>query len=70
MMQNAPVLTGREKVKQRMDNEMYLRAHPELNTLISKAVEHILIKRPEASDLHEELCNFFKQPNLKDICKE
>lgn len=70
MMQNDPVLTKREKVKQRMDNEMYLRQHPELNKLISKAVEHILVKKPEASDLHEELCNFFKKPNMRDLCQE
>ena len=62
------MLNAREKVKQRMDNEMYLRAHPELKQMIAKAVDYILLTKPETRDLHQQICKFFMQENLRDIC--
>ncbi|KAG2374457.1 hypothetical protein C9374_010741 [Naegleria lovaniensis] len=63
-----PIPNAREKVKQRMDNEKYLRAHPELKQMIARAVDVILVTKPETRDLHQQICKFFMQENLKDIC--
>ena len=67
---DGPLLSKKDKVKQRMDNEKYLRAHPELKHMISKAVEQILMDKPETKNLHEELCKFFTQGDLKQVVEQ
>ncbi|KAL9649485.1 hypothetical protein ABK040_000724 [Willaertia magna] len=60
-------LTRNQMVKKRIENEMYLRNHPEVKQLIEAAYNDVLLKKPETSELHEFLCNFFSKPNLKEF---
>ena len=48
-----------------MENEKYLRDHPELNTIISVFLFRVLEERPE--NVLSYAGKFFDNPDLKDI---
>jgi len=52
----------REKREQRINNEMYFRAHPELRTMLSSFVSTLLRERPDDANLFAE--KFFTDPEL------
>lgn len=52
----------REKREQRINNEMYFRAHPELRTMLSSFVSTLLRERPDDANLFAE--TFFTDPEL------
>jgi hypothetical protein len=58
---------NKEKINRRITNEKYLRAHPELKLMISRAVEQALLERPDQCNIPSFLQNFFTQPNLKEV---
>uniref|UniRef100_A0A3P8ZLN1 RIIa domain-containing protein n=1 Tax=Esox lucius TaxID=8010 RepID=A0A3P8ZLN1_ESOLU len=47
------------KVKTRIDNEKYLRAHPEVELLISNFLSEVFLKRP--TDIREFAAGGFNQ---------
>ena len=58
---------NREKISRRISNEKYLIAHPELKILMSKAVEQVLLERPDQYNIPTFLQHFFTQPKLEEV---
>ncbi|XP_019948335.1 RIIa domain-containing protein 1 [Paralichthys olivaceus] len=50
------------KIKTRMDNEMYLRSHPEVEVLVGDFLRNVLLQRP--ADIREFAADHFTNPNL------
>ncbi|XP_040901390.1 RIIa domain-containing protein 1 [Toxotes jaculatrix] len=50
------------KIKTRIDNETYLRSHPEVEVLIGDFLRDVLHKRP--ADIREFAADHFTNPNL------
>ncbi|XP_071385305.1 RIIa domain-containing protein 1 [Centroberyx affinis] len=50
------------KIKTRIDNEKYLRSHPEVEILISDFLSDVILKRP--ADVREFAADHFTNPNL------
>ncbi|XP_022621929.1 RIIa domain-containing protein 1 [Seriola dumerili] len=50
------------KIKTRIDNEQYLRSHPEVELLIGDFLRDVLLKRP--ADICEFASDHFTNPNL------
>ncbi|XP_018536046.1 RIIa domain-containing protein 1 [Lates calcarifer] len=50
------------KIKTRIDNEKYLRSHPEVEVLIGDFLRDVLLKRP--ADIREFAADHFTNPNL------
>ncbi|XP_029359283.1 RIIa domain-containing protein 1 [Echeneis naucrates] len=50
------------KVQTRIDNERYLRSHPEVDQLIGDFLRNVLVKRP--ADIREFAADHFTNPNL------
>ncbi|XP_041843601.1 RIIa domain-containing protein 1 [Melanotaenia boesemani] len=50
------------KIKTRIDNEKYLRSHPEVEELIGGFMRNVLLKRP--TDIHEFAADYFNNINL------
>ncbi|XP_067093654.1 RIIa domain-containing protein 1 [Osmerus mordax] len=50
------------KIKTRIDNEKYLRAHPEVELLMSDFLRDVFLKRPV--DIREFAAGHFTNPNL------
>ncbi|XP_042280423.1 RIIa domain-containing protein 1 [Thunnus maccoyii] len=50
------------KIKTRIENEKYLRSHPEVEVLIGDFLRDVLLKRPV--DIHEFAADHFTNPNL------
>jgi hypothetical protein len=55
------------KIKIRVENERYLRSHPEISAMISSFTNKVLLERPE--DLREFAADFFSDPNLSESLK-
>ncbi|XP_074538726.1 RIIa domain-containing protein 1 [Halichoeres trimaculatus] len=53
------------KIKTRIDNERYLRSHPEVEVLISNFLRDVLLERPV--DIHEFAADYFTDPNLQVV---
>ncbi|XP_028281657.1 RIIa domain-containing protein 1 [Parambassis ranga] len=51
------------KIKTRIDNEKYLRSHPEVEVLIGDFLRDVLVKRPQ--DIREFAADHFTNPNLQ-----
>ncbi|XP_072535143.1 RIIa domain-containing protein 1 [Salminus brasiliensis] len=51
------------KIKTRMANEMYLRAHPEVDALLSDFLRDVFLKRP--ADIREFAAGYFSDPDLQ-----
>ncbi|XP_030605022.1 RIIa domain-containing protein 1 [Archocentrus centrarchus] len=52
------------KIKTRIDNEKYLRSHPEVELLIGDFLRDVLLKRP--TDIHEFAADHFTNPKLQE----
>ncbi|XP_035485832.1 RIIa domain-containing protein 1 [Scophthalmus maximus] len=52
----------RFKIKTRIDNEKYLRSHPEVEVLIGDFLRNMLLKRP--TDIREFAAEHFNDPSL------
>ncbi|XP_068591422.1 RIIa domain-containing protein 1 [Cebidichthys violaceus] len=50
------------KIKTRVDNETYLRSHPEVEVLIGDFLRDVILKRP--ADIREFAADHFSNPNL------
>ncbi|XP_053182957.1 RIIa domain-containing protein 1 [Scomber japonicus] len=50
------------KIKTRVENEKYLRSHPEVEVLIGDFLRDVLLKRP--TDIREFAADHFTNPNL------
>ncbi|KAL7875158.1 hypothetical protein SRHO_G00061280 [Serrasalmus rhombeus] len=50
------------KIKTRMANEMYLRAHPEVEMLTSDFLRDVFLKRP--TDIRQFAADYFSDPDL------
>ncbi|KAF3691938.1 RIIa domain-containing protein 1 [Channa argus] len=50
------------KIRKRIDNEKYLKSHPEVEVLIGDFLRDVLLKRPD--DIHEFAADHFTNPNL------
>ncbi|XP_023657213.1 RIIa domain-containing protein 1 [Paramormyrops kingsleyae] len=50
------------KIKTRISNEKYLRAHPEVEVLLSEFLRSLFFKRPV--DICEFAADYFTDPNL------
>ncbi|XP_076010040.1 RIIa domain-containing protein 1 [Genypterus blacodes] len=50
------------KTKTRIDNEEYLRSHPEVEHLIGDFLREVLLKKP--ADIHDFAANHFSNPDL------
>ncbi|XP_038567367.1 RIIa domain-containing protein 1 [Micropterus salmoides] len=50
------------KIKTRVDNEKYLRSHPEVEVLISEFLRDVLLKRPP--EIREFAADHFTNPDL------
>ncbi|KAK3551583.1 hypothetical protein QTP70_019780 [Hemibagrus guttatus] len=50
------------KIKTRIANEMYLRAHPEVEMLLSDFLRDVFVKRP--TDIWEFAADHFSDPGL------
>ncbi|XP_059195493.1 RIIa domain-containing protein 1 [Centropristis striata] len=53
------------KIKTRIDNEKYLRSHPEVDVLIGDFLRDVLLKRP--ADIREFAADHFTNPNLRAV---
>ncbi|XP_049439738.1 RIIa domain-containing protein 1 [Epinephelus fuscoguttatus] len=53
------------KIKTRIDNEKYLRSHPEVEVLIGDFLREVLLKRPV--DIREFAADHFTNPNLHEV---
>ncbi|XP_041649936.1 RIIa domain-containing protein 1 [Cheilinus undulatus] len=53
------------KVRTRIDNERYLRSHPEVEVLIGEFLRDLLLKRP--ADIREFAADHFTNPNLQVV---
>ena len=54
-----------QKVQMRLNNEKYLRAHPELKALVSFFMRTLLEEKPEKPELFA--AEFFTRPDVKPI---
>lgn len=59
---------NQHKIKTRIENELYMRKHPEITVMLSSFVNDILLKRPEK--IREHAAVFFTDPSLPDVVKE
>ncbi|XP_070768534.1 RIIa domain-containing protein 1 [Enoplosus armatus] len=50
------------KINTRVDNEKYLRSHPEVEVLIGDFLRDVLLKRP--AEIREFAADHFTKPNL------
>ncbi|XP_026228163.1 RIIa domain-containing protein 1 [Anabas testudineus] len=50
------------KIQTKIDNEKYLKSHPEVEILIGDFLRDVLLKRPH--DIHEFAADHFTNPNL------
>ncbi|KAK2844586.1 hypothetical protein Q5P01_011245 [Channa striata] len=50
------------KIKTRIDNEKYLKSHPEVDVLIGDFLRDVLLKRP--ANIYEFAADHFTDPNL------
>lgn len=50
------------KIKTRINNEKYLRSHPEVEVLIGDFLRDVLLKKP--TDIREFAADHFTNPNL------
>lgn len=55
------------KIKTRMDNEEYLRGHPEVEILITSFLRELLLRRP--SNVSEFAAAYFNSPDLPSSVK-
>ncbi|XP_056299902.1 RIIa domain-containing protein 1 [Pseudoliparis swirei] len=55
----------RFKRKTRIDNEKYLRSHPEVEELMADFLRNVLGKRP--ADIHEFAADHFSNPDLRVV---
>ncbi|CAH8556651.1 unnamed protein product [Schistosoma margrebowiei] len=55
--------TNKLKAQTRLNNELYLRKHPEIKYMITAFLRDILTKQPE--DAREHFVDFFTGPNLE-----
>ncbi|KAH9588549.1 RIIa domain-containing protein 1 [Schistosoma haematobium] len=55
--------TNKLKAQTRLNNEHYLRKHPEIKYMITAFLRDILTKQPE--DAREHFVDFFTSPNLE-----
>ncbi|XP_078109048.1 RIIa domain-containing protein 1 [Sander vitreus] len=53
------------KIKTRIDNEHYLRSHPEVEVLIGDFLRDVLLKMP--ADIREFAADYFTNPNLHAV---
>jgi hypothetical protein len=56
-----------KKLKIRMENELYLIQHPEINVMISLFMKHVLDEHPD--DILKYAGAFFDRPNLKELVR-
>ncbi|KAG5445523.1 RIIa domain-containing protein 1 [Clonorchis sinensis] len=56
--------TNRLKTETRINNEKYLREHPEIQFMISAFLRDLLLKQPE--DPRKHFTDFFIRPDLRD----
>ncbi|XP_041368066.1 RIIa domain-containing protein 1-like [Gigantopelta aegis] len=56
------------KIQTRMQNELYLRDHPEVECLLASFLSDVLIKRPE--NIREFASDFFTHPSLPDTVEK
>ncbi|XP_060937510.1 RIIa domain-containing protein 1 [Limanda limanda] len=50
------------KIKTRIENEKYLRSHPEVEVLVAEFLRNVFLKRP--ADIREFAADHFNNPNL------
>ncbi|CAL8093355.1 unnamed protein product [Calicophoron daubneyi] len=55
--------TNKLKAETRINNERYLREHPEINHMISAFLRDLLLKKPD--DPREHFKDFFTHPDLR-----
>lgn len=55
---------NQKKIELRMENERYLRQHPELNLLIQHFLREVFLKKP--NDIREFAARFFTNPTLNE----
>lgn len=55
------------KIKTRIENELYLRKHPEISVILSSFVSDVLLKKPEK--VREHAASFFADQSLPDLVK-
>ncbi|XP_029308040.1 RIIa domain-containing protein 1 [Cottoperca gobio] len=53
------------KIKTRIDNEKYLRSHPEVEVLVGDFLRDVLLKKP--ADIQEFASDHFTNPNLHAV---
>ncbi|XP_065836674.1 RIIa domain-containing protein 1-like [Oscarella lobularis] len=58
----------KKKIRTRIENEAYLRNHPEVTLLLSGFMKEVLIKRPE--NVRQFAAEHFSQPELADSIQE
>uniref|UniRef100_A0A3P9KMI6 RIIa domain-containing protein n=1 Tax=Oryzias latipes TaxID=8090 RepID=A0A3P9KMI6_ORYLA len=56
------------KIKTRIDNEKYIRAHPEVEVLVGDFLREILLKRP--ADIREFAGDYFSRLNPSGDSRE
>jgi hypothetical protein len=54
-----------QKMQMRLNNEKYLRSHPELKALVSLFMRTLLEDKPEKPELFA--AEFFTRPDIKEI---
>ena len=59
------VRLNQAKVELRLENERYIRAHPELRQLFKHFMAVVLEEKPD--NVQEFAANFFTQDNLRDV---
>ncbi|CAI7998058.1 RIIa domain-containing protein 1 [Geodia barretti] len=52
----------KHKVTLRIENELFLRRHPELHTLLSSFVSEVLLKKPQ--NIKEFAAGYFSDPSM------
>ncbi|KAK2956024.1 hypothetical protein BLNAU_9000 [Blattamonas nauphoetae] len=54
-----------EKIDHRLDNEKYLRSHPELSDLIRCLFDSLVASKPDSKELILKfICEYFQKPDL------
>ncbi|XP_064594912.1 RIIa domain-containing protein 1-like [Liolophura sinensis] len=56
------------KIKTRVDNEKFLRDHPEVECLLAGFLGQVLMKRPE--DIREFAADYFTSPDLPSVVEK
>ncbi|KAM9851516.1 RIIa domain-containing protein 1 [Aulostomus maculatus] len=51
------------KIKMRIDNQKYLRSHPEVEVMVGHFLRNVILKRPD--DVLEFAAEHFTNPNLQ-----